>query len=209
MQKSGLIFSILFSAATIFSASGQRVDVKALKDFGPSTIKEVYEVCRYADLDAQQQKKLANQIEKLNTRYVKSLKAGEGYINVKAQRQLAKETDKMLASTLTPEQLADYYRGIYDAEAKAKANALTDRLQAKYSLTDENCKFVRVHHYKLFLESAALKRIYADQPKKANAEIARIKKEQMRCIEEKGGFRVNPDETITFLRPFDPNALHK
>lgn len=209
MQKSGLIFSILFSAATIFSASAQRVDVKALKDFGPSTIKEVYEVCRYADLDAQQQKKLANQIEKLNARYVKSLKAGEGYINVKTQRQLAKETDKMLASALTPEQLADYYRGIYDAEAKVKANALTDRLQAKYGLTDENCKFVRVHHYKLYLESATLKRIYADQPKKANAEIARIKKEQMRCIEEKGGFRVNPDETITFLRPFDPNALHK
>ena len=50
----------------------------------------------------------------------------------------------------------------------------------------------------------------ADNPKKANAEIARLRDEQLKTIEEKGGIRVDPEMmTVEYIRPFNPNSLRK
>ena len=49
----------------------------------------------------------------------------------------------------------------------------------------------------------------ADTPKKAEAAIARLREEQLKSIEEKGGIRVNPDMTVVYVREFKADALRK
>ena len=50
----------------------------------------------------------------------------------------------------------------------------------------------------------------ADQPAKAKKKIEKLREEQLATIEAKGGIRVNPaGTTVTVIKPFDPNTLHK
>lgn len=49
----------------------------------------------------------------------------------------------------------------------------------------------------------------AASPAEVKKKIAALRKEQLAAIEAKGGIRVNDDMTVTVVRPFDPNALHR
>ena len=92
----------------------------------------------------------------------------------------------------------------------AEGAAIANTLQKKYGLTDQNWKFINVAFYKIALDTRMLKKVMADQPKKAAKMIAELRDEQLKSIEEKGGIRVNPDKmTVKVVREFDPNALIK
>ncbi len=214
MTKPQFIIStliIFFSGLSIsLSASSQTIDLKALKDFSPSVIKQTFEVCSLVKLTPEQQVKLASAIEKENEKFIENVKANEGVFTVKGNNQLKKMRETTLTSLLDREQLEQYYRGLFNAEADAEGNAVANALQKKYNLTDQNWKFIRVAVYKYALDSRVIKKMYADQPKKAAKMIADLKAAQLKTIEEKGDIRIDPDKlTLEFLKPFDPNALHK
>lgn len=195
-------------SATV-SIYAQTLDTDALKSFSPSTVREVFEICRYVKLTAPQQIKLAEAIDSENEEFVSLIAADNGVMSVKTRNRMRKLRDNALASILDQEQLAQYYRGVYDAEANAEGISIADRLQKKYGLTDQNWKFIRIAFYKIGLESRVIRKLMADTPKKAEAAIARLREEQLKTIEEKGGIRVNPDMTVVYIREFKPEALRK
>ncbi len=205
--------SYILSAAFLFSASAlsaQTLDTKALAQFPTSTQRAAYEVCKNVKLTAEQQVKLAKAIEAENEAFLKIINANEGVMVPKGKNQLTKMREKALAEIMDQEQLEQYYRGVYDAEADAEGNAIANKLQQKYNLTDQNWKFIRVAMYKIGLESRVIKKLMADQPKKANKQIEDLTKYYLGTIEEKGDIRIDPKKmTVTFLKEFDPNNLHK
>ncbi len=202
------IIGALLLSATV-SIYAQTLDTDALKSFSPSTVREVFEICRYVKLTAPQQIKLAEAIDSENEEFVSLIAADNGVMSVKTRNRVRKLRDNALASILDQEQLAQYYRGVYDAEANAEGISIADRLQKKYDLTDQNWKFIRIAFYKIGLESRVIRKLMADTPKKAEAAIARLREEQLKTIEEKGGIRVNPDMTVVYIREFKPEALRK
>ena len=50
-------------------------------------------------------------------------------MSVKTRNRMRKLRDSALATILDHEQLAQYYRGVYDAEANAEGISIADRLQ--------------------------------------------------------------------------------
>lgn len=209
MSKLQTIIPILF---LLFSTPvfAQTLDTEALARFSPSTQRDVFEVSSLAKLTAGQQVKLAKAIEKENTKFLEIVKANEGILTVKGHNQLAKMRDNALANILSDEQLQQYYRGIYNKEADAEGIAIANGLQKKYNITDQNWKFIRVACYKIALESRVIKKMMADQPKKAKKKIDSLRAEWLKTIEEKGGIAINPDDmTLTVTREFNPNTLHK
>ncbi len=200
------ILSLLFSA-TVFA---QTLDTEALAKFSSSTQRDVFEVSSLAKLTAEQQIKLAKAIEKENAKFLEIIKANEGVMTVKGRNQLARMRDNTLTDILSEEQLQQYYRGIYDKEADAEGIAIANGFQKKYGITDQNWKFIRVACYKIALESRLIKKMMADQPKKARKKIDGLRAEWLKTIEEKGGIAINPDDmTLTVTREFNPNTLHK
>lgn len=207
MSKLCLFAAILFSCICS-SVSAQTLDVAALKSFPPSVAREVFSVTRYVKLDSDTQIALARAFEKEDAAFVQAVEADGGILSVKSERKLEKMRDRTLADILSDEQLQQYYRGVYDAEALAEGNAVGDKLRKKYNLSDQNWKFIRIAFYKIGLESRVINKLAAS-PAEANKKIAALRKEQLATIEAKGGIRVNDDMTVTVVRPFDPNALHK
>lgn len=196
--------------AGAFTMTAQTLDTEALKDFAPTTVRATFDVARYVHLTPQQQVAVAKAIEKQDAEFVRMVTEAGGILPVADDRKLQRQHDKALASILSKEELEQYYRGVYDAEANAEGIAIADKLRKKYKLTDENWKFVRIAFYKIGLEGRVIKKLMADKPKAAAAAVARLRDEQLKTIEEKGGFRVDPDKmTVEFIRPFDPTALHK
>ncbi len=209
MSKLQTIITILF---LLFSAPvfAQTLDTEALAKFSPSTQRDVFEVSSLAKLTAEQQIKLAKAIEKENAKFLEIIKANEGVMTVKGRNQLARMRDNTLTDILSEEQLRQYYRGIYDKEADAEGIAIANGFQKKYGITDQNWKFIRVACYKIALESRLIKKMMADQPKKARKKIDGLRTEWLKTIEEKGGIAINPDDmTLTVTREFNPNTLHK
>ena len=199
---------ILISAFARVSA--QTLDVAALEGFNPSTVVRVYDVSRYVKLDAGQQKALAAAIEKADAKEVAMIKAADGVLTTADSRKVEKQRHKMLAGILSTEQMEQYYRGVFDSEADAEGIAVANRLQKKYNLTDQNWKFIRIAFYKIALDSRVINAMMADQPAKAKKKIEKLREEQLATIEAKGGIRVNPaGTTVTVIKPFDPNTLHK
>lgn len=197
---------ILFSVPVF----AQTLDTEALAKFSPSTQRDVFEVSGLVKLTPEQQVKLAKAIEKENAKFIDIVKDNEGILTVKGRNQLAKMRENTLSTLLSDEQLRQYYRGVFDKEADAEGNAIADGLQKKYNLTDQNWKFIRVACYKIALESRVIKKMMADQPKKAQKKIADLRAEWLKTIEEKGGIAINPDDmTLTYTREFNPNTLHK
>lgn len=197
---------ILFSAPVF----AQTLDTEALAKFSPSTQRDVFEVSGLVKLTPEQQVKLAKAIEKENAKFLNIVKDNEGILTVKGRNQLAKMRENTLSTLLTDDQLQQYYRGVFDKEADAEGNAIANGLQKKYNLTDQNWKFIRVACYKIALESRVIKKMMADQPKKAQKKIADLRAEWLKTIEEKGGIAINPDDmTLTYTREFNPNTLHK
>lgn len=197
---------ILFSVPVF----AQTLDTEALAKFSPSTQRDVFEVSGLVKLTPEQQVKLAKAIEKENAKFLDIVKDNEGILTVKGRNQLAKMRENTLSTLLSDEQLQQYYRGVFDKEADAEGNAIANGLQKKYNLTDQNWKFIRVACYKIALESRVIKKMMADQPKKAQKKIADLRVEWLKTIEEKGGIAINPDDmTLTCTREFNPNTLHK
>lgn len=197
---------ILFSAPVF----AQTLDTEALAKFSPSTQRDVFEVSGLVKLTPEQQVKLAKAIEKENAKFLNIVKDNEGILTVKGRNQLAKMRENTLSTLLSDDQLQQYYRGVFDKEADAEGNAIANGLQKKYNLTDQNWKFIRVACYKIALESCVIKKMMADQPKKAQKKIADLRAEWLKTIEEKGGIAINPDDmTLTYTREFNPNTLHK
>lgn len=208
MTKLRHIIPLLFLALSLACAA-QTLDTDALAEYPPAIQRQVFEVAQYAKLTGEQQRTLAEAIKKENKIFADAVKANGGALTVKSRNKLNKSREATLTSILDREQLEQYYRGVYDAEADAEGNRVADMIQKKYNLTDQNWKFIRVAFYKAALESKVIRKVMADSPKKAEKRIAEVRAEQMRSIEEKGGLRVNPDMTITWLREFDPNKLHR
>ncbi len=208
MTKLRHIIPLLFLAFSLTGAA-QTLDTEALAEYPAAVQRQVFEVARHVKLTANQQIALAEAVKKENKMFIDAVKANGGALTVKSRNTLNKSREATLASLLDREQLEQYYRGVYDAEADAEGNRVADMLQKKYNLTDQNWKFIRVAFYKAALESKVIRKVMADSPKKAEKKIAEVRAEQMRSIEEKGGLRVNPDMSITWLREFDPNKLHR
>lgn len=195
---------LLTLTATI---QAQTLDTQALAKFAPTTVREVYEVAKYVKLTAKQQKALAKAFDAEAKRMVEAIAANDGVLSVTDQRELARQRDKTLAKILDDEQLHQYWRGVYDKEAQAEANAVVDKLRRDYGITDQNAKFVRVAFYKIGLDSRVNDKLLP--PAKARKANEQLRREQLKTIEEKGGIRVNDDLTMDVLVPFDPNSLHK
>lgn len=208
MQKITSIITTFFLSAA-FAGMAQTVDTEALKPFDASTVRATYEVCRHVSLTPEQQVKLAKQIERENVDFLKEISKNSGFLSAKANKKLQKAHDAALADILDGEQLEQYYRGVYNAEALAEGNGIADRLQKQYSLTDQNWKFIRNAFYRIGLDTRVLKKTMASNPKAQAAEIKRRRSAQLQEIEDRGGIRVNPDMTVTVVRPFDPNSLRK
>ena len=206
-----LIYVAAFILISAFArVSAQTLDVAALEGFSPSTVARVYDVSRYVKLDAGQQKALAAAIEKADAKEVAMIKAADGVLTTADSRKVEKQRHKMLAGILSTEQMEQYYRGVFDSEADAEGIAVANRLQKKYNLTDQNWKFIRIAFYKIALDSRVINAMMADQPAKAKKKIEKLREEQLATIEAKGGIRVNPaGTTVTVIKPFDPNTLHK
>lgn len=206
-----LIYVTAFILISAFArVSAQTLDVAALEGFSPSTVVRVYDVSRYVKLDAGQQKALAAAIEKADAKEVAMIKAADGVLTTADSRKVEKQRHKMLAGILSTEQMEQYYRGVFDSEADAEGIAVANRLQKKYNLTDQNWKFIRIAFYKIALDSRVINTMMADQPAKAKKKIEKLREEQLATIEAKGGIRVNPaGTTVTVIKPFDPNTLHK
>ena len=206
-----LIYVAAFILISAFArVSAQTLDVAALEGFSPSTVVRVYDVSRYVKLDAGQQKALAAAIEKADAKEVAMIKAADGVLITADSRKVEKQRHKMLAGILSTEQMEQYYRGVFDSEADAEGIAVANRLQKKYNLTDQNWKFIRIAFYKIALDSRVINAMMADQPAKAKKKIEKLREEQLATIEAKGGIRVNPaGTTVTVIKPFDPNTLHK
>lgn len=203
-----IISTLVLICAT--SVSAQTLDTKALAEFSPATMRQTFDVCKYVKLTPEQQVKLAKAIEKENAFFIKAINNNEGVLTTKGNNQLGKMRDNTLKSILDDEQIQQYWRGVYNAEAMAEGAAIANTLQKKYGLTDQNWKFINVAFYKIALDTRMLKKVMADQPKKAAKMIAELRDEQLKSIEEKGGIRVNPDKmTVKVVREFDPNALIK
>lgn len=208
MKKLSIVFATLF-IALCQQAAAQTLDTGALRDFSPSTVRETFEVCRYAKLTPDQQVSLARAIDDENALFVKMIAGNNGVLAVRDRNRLTKMRDNTLRRLLDDETLLQYYRGLYDAEAMAEGTGVANELQKKYNLTDQNWKFIRIAFYKIALDSRVIRRMMADTPAKARKEIERIRREQLKTIEEKGGIRVNDDMTVDVVRPFDPVALRK
>ncbi|MDE6338661.1 MAG: hypothetical protein K2K97_02600 [Muribaculaceae bacterium] len=196
----------------LFSAPvwAQTLDTDALASFPSAVQRDVFEVSSQVKLTADQQVLLAKAIEQENDKMIEAIKANDGVLTTKGRNQIAKMRDKSIQSILSTDQQEQYYRGIYNAAADAAGNALADALQKKYDLTDQNWKFIRVAWYKYNLDSRVIRKMLADQPKKADKKCAELKQYWLDTIEAKGGIRVDPDAmTVTVTRPFDPNALHR
>ena len=206
-----LIYVAAFILISAFArVSAQTLDVAALEGFSPSTVVRVYDVSRYVKLDAGQQKALAAAIEKADAKEVAMIKAADGVLTTADSRKVDKQRHKMLAGILSTEQMEQYYRGVFDSEADAEGIAVANRLQKKYNITDQNWKFIRIAFYKIALDSRVINAMMADQPAKAKKKIEKLREEQLATIEAKGGIRVNPaGTTVTVIKPFDPNTLHK
>lgn len=205
--KNILTSGLLVFATPVFA---QTLDTNALSAFPASTQRQTYEICQNVKLTPEQQVKVAKAIEKENEAFLKIINANEGVMVPKGKNQLSKMRDKALTEIMDQEQLEQYYRGVYNAEADAEGNAMADKLQKKYNLTDQNWKFIRIAFYKIGLESRVIKKLMADQPKKANKKIADLTDYYLKTIEEKGDIRVDPKKmTVTFLKEFNPNDLHK
>ena len=206
-----LIYVAAFILISAFArVSAQTLDVAALEGFSPSTVVRVYDVSRYVKLDAGQQKALAAAIEKADAKEVAMIKVADGVLTTADSRKVEKQRHKMLAGILSTEQMEQYYRGVFDSEADAEGIAVANRLQKKYNLTDQNWKFIRIAFYKIALDSRVINAMMADQPAKAKKKIEKLREEQLATIEAKGGIRVNPaGTTVTVIKPFDPNTLHK
>ncbi len=209
MAKLKTIISTLTILFTI-PVFAQTLDTKALTNFSPSTQRDVFDVSGLVKLTSDQQVKLAEAIEKENARFIEIVNANEGVLTVKGRNQLAKMRDNTLSSLLSEDQLQQFYRGVFDKEADAEGNAIANAFQKKYNLTDQNWKFIRVACYKIALDSRVIKKMMADQPKKAQKKIAELRKAQLKTIEEKGGISIDPDKmTLKVVRPFNPDTLHK
>lgn len=209
MAKLKLFVATLFLLAGT-SLSAQTLDVDALGAYHPSTVREVFAVSRYVKLDAAQQRALASAFEREDSVFVARVKADGGILSVKGNREVQKMHDRAIAMVLDGEQLEQYYRGVFDKEADAEGIAVANRLQKKYGLTDQNWKFIRIAFYKIGLDSRVINKLMADQPAKARKKIEALRSEMLASIEAKGGIRVNPEgTTVTVVKPFDPNSLHK
>lgn len=209
MAKLKLFVATLFLLAGT-SLSAQTLDVDALGAYHPSTVREVFAVSRYVKLDAAQQRALASAFEREDSVFVARVKADGGILSVKGNREVQKMHDRAIARVLDREQLEQYYRGVFDKEADAEGIAVANRLQKKYGLTDQNWKFIRIAFYKIGLDSRVINKLMADQPAKARKKIEALRSEMLASIEAKGGIRVNPEgTTVTVVKPFDPNSLHK
>ncbi len=209
MAKLKLFVATLFLLAGT-SLSAQTLDIDALGAYHPSTVREVFAVSRYVKLDAAQQRALASAFEREDSVFVARVKADGGILSVKGNREVQKMHDRAIARVLDGEQLEQYYRGVFDKEADAEGIAVANRLQKKYGLTDQNWKFIRIAFYKIGLDSRVINKLMADQPAKARKKIEALRSEMLASIEAKGGIRVNPEgTTVTVVKPFDPNSLHK
>ena len=201
-----LTIAAITAAAT---TSAQTIDMNAVADFSPSTQCRVFEICRHTNLQPSQQVQIAHMVESQDSIMAARLKADGGVLTVKSRNAVDRFRANQLKQLLSDDQLQQYYRGIYDAEASAEANAITNTLQKKYNLTDQNGKFIRVAFYKIGLESRVIKKLMADKPKAANAKIAKLRQHYIQTIEDKGGIRVDPEAmTVEVIRPFRPNNLN-
>lgn len=208
-MKKAIIFFLMSFGASAMLTQAQTLDTAALSGYAPAVVREVFDVARYVKLDAAAQKALADKFMKEDSAFVAMVEADGGVLGVKAQRKLDKMHDAALAAVLSGEQLQQYYRGVFDAEANAEGIAIANKLQKQYDLTDQNWKFIRIAFYKIGLESRVIDKIMASEPAKAKKAKAKLRAEQLATIEEKGGIRVNDDMTVSVTRPFDPNALRK
>lgn len=203
-----LLLSVALTANVY--AAAQTMNCETVANYPASIQRKVFEVCRHVNLSDDQQLQIAALALKEDSLFVDLVRADGGLLTNKSRNKLDKVKSSGLAKIMSPDQLKQYYRGVYDAEALAEADRIANFFRSHYNLTDQNWKFIRIAMYKIGLDSRMIKKVYASEPKKAQKMIEKLRKEQLQTIVDKGGIEINPETMeLRQLVPFDPNALHR
>lgn len=202
-----IIFLFAILAAYPLSVNAQTLDLETMSAYSPSTARRVFEVAHNVHLDPAQQQALARAFQHEDSVWHQLMVKDGGLLTVGSERDLARLHEKAIASVLDDEQQRQYWRGVYDKESQAEANAIVDHFKKEYGITDQNAKFIRVAFYKYGLDSRVNNKMLP--PKQAKQANEKLRRQQLKTIEKKGDIRVNDDMTLTVLKPFDPNSLHK
>lgn len=190
-------------------AKCQTIDCDALKDLPAGVIRDVHEIGRHVNLSAEKQLQVAKMVMENDSLFAALISKDGGVLTNKSRNAVDRHASRRLAQILTSEELEQYYRGVFDAEANAEGIRVANTLQKKYKLTDQNWKFIRIAFYKIALEEKVVGKVMADKPKEAKKRLDETRKYYLDTIEKKGGIRVNAaGTTVTEVVPFDANALH-
>ena len=111
-------------------------------------------MCKYVKLTPGAAGETCQSHRKGKCLFIKAINDNEGVLTTKGNNQLGKMRDNTLKSILDDEQIQQYWRGVYNAEAMAEGAAIANTLQKKYGLTDQNWKFINVAFYKMLLTHA-------------------------------------------------------
>lgn len=193
----------ILAAALAFagiSAAAQTVDTKALEGFSPSIIKETYEICVLAPVEPAKQVLIAQALEKEDAAAAAMLAENGGFLTAKNKTALTAMRDDALAEILSQEQLEQYYRGIFNAEAVADGVKMRDHVASNMQIGYQDGKFINFCFYKIGLEKRVLAKLMKGQPEKAKKAIDKMTAEQLATLEKKSGLRMTPEGDCTRVR---------
>ncbi len=202
-MKHIFIFLTLLFVFIAGTSNAQTVSGKVTDSFNPSTVRKVYEIIIHVPLDEAKQLALAKLAEEEDAHFVNILRK-EIYISIPSANALKKLHEENLRKVLSDEELDQYYRGICDDQAEAKAVEIREKTKVHLNTSYEEGKFVFASFYKIFLLSEVAKIKYAGQPKILESEINRITEDELNVLREKCGIsfdkNLNASRVWTFLK---------
>lgn len=191
MRLRQILLGVALSGCIV--AYGQTVDVSALKQFEPSVVKATYDICAMTPVAVSQQVDLARAIQNENMQALELLDANGGFLSNKDKIKLGQMRDDALAAILSPDQLAQYYRGVYNAEAQAEGVKMRDHVASQMSIGYQDGKFINFCFYKIGLEKRVIAKLMKATPAKAKEATDKMMREQLAVLESKSGLRITPD----------------
>ncbi|MFA5848404.1 MAG: hypothetical protein WC833_00850 [Bacteroidales bacterium] len=207
-MKRVYFFLILLFTCIAGTSNAQTVSGKILDSFNPSTVRNVYEIIIHVPLDEAKQLALAKLIEEEDAYFVKILRK-EIYISIPSGNALKKLHDVNLKKVLSDEELDQYYRGLCDDQAEAKAVEIREKTKVLLNTSYEEGKFVFASFYKIFLLSDVAKIKYAGQPKVLESEINRITEDELNVLREKCGISFDKNLNATRVWKFKTNTPYR
>ncbi|OFY43575.1 MAG: hypothetical protein A2X18_06440 [Bacteroidetes bacterium GWF2_40_14] len=207
-MKRIFIFLTLLFVFIAGTSNAQTVSRKITDSFNPSTVRNLYEITIHVPLDEAKQLALAKLIEEEDAYFVNILRK-EIYISIPSGNVLKKLHEENLRKVLNDEELDQYYRGICDDQAEAKAVEMREKTKVLLNTSYEEGKFVFASFYKIFLLSEVAKINYAGQPKILESEINRITEEELNVLREKCGISFDKNLNASRVWKFKTNTPYR